>query len=529
MIGVFPVYAEDSFDYYVCGALLDDIEAVSDSNCNNFPCNYNTILPATVDLSTSDSFPPVGDQGYLGSCSAWATTYYQFGYQVATMNNWDAKNDLNKCFSPKWTYNLTNGSFDDGSNFSDIYNILSKQGAVRYTELTPNGYSTAFTEFREWCTDIDSLREALKYRLVEYKKYTFNDLNSNTPISSYNSIELVPMKSLLNSGFVLTLISNFDILDYRILSSEDGSSHVGEKVCIKQQDDLLNNGCHALAIVGYDDTIQYDLNEDGIIQNFEKGAFKIVNSYGTQYGNQGFMWVMYDALNSVSNVDEQNSDTRIPFIYSDYYYVIVVDRYSLDLTTEVTITVPRRNQVKLDLCLSSVNSVEPQQGPYSTLFSFKGGDYNFSGVPRTTQTATFPFDYATIVMHPAPWKNYYLQIRDSGFYTDYVIIDKIEFIDGSGKCVVSDTEEKSIVDRMAEFRYRIGMVGDVNNSGSVTALDATAIQQHLTKTVLLSDDALVLADVNADGRVSSTDAAYIQRVLAHIDDGFANGIYASLD
>ena len=82
---------------------------------------------------------------------------------------------------------------------------------------------------------------------------------------------------------------------------------------------------------------------------------------------------------------------------------------------------------------------------------------------------------------------------------------------------------------MAEFRYRIGMVGDVNNSGSVTALDATAIQQHLTKTVLLSDDALVLADVNADGRVSSTDAAYIQRVLAHIDDGFANGIYASLD
>ena len=56
------------------------------------------------------------------------------------------------------------------------------------------------------------------------------------------------------------------------------------------------------------------LNEDGIIQNYEKGAFKIVNSWGERYGNDGYMWVMYDALNRVSNATNQNVPNREPYL-----------------------------------------------------------------------------------------------------------------------------------------------------------------------------------------------------------------------
>ena len=35
-----------------------------------------------------------------------------------------------------------------------------------------------------------------------------------------------------------------------------------------------------MTIVGYDDDIWYDINEDGKVQEGEKGAFKVANSWG---------------------------------------------------------------------------------------------------------------------------------------------------------------------------------------------------------------------------------------------------------
>src|SRR5690606_26148268 len=70
---------------------------------------------------------------------------------------------------------------------------------------------------------------------------------------------------------------------------------------------------HALTIVGYNDEIliqdingdgQYtndrDVNGDGVfnIRDFEKGAFKVANSWGLDwtYGNQGFSFIPYKLL-----------------------------------------------------------------------------------------------------------------------------------------------------------------------------------------------------------------------------------------
>ena len=46
-------------------------------------------LPDSVNLSTKKQFPPIGNQKNEGSCTAWATVYYQFTYEVAKMNKWD--------------------------------------------------------------------------------------------------------------------------------------------------------------------------------------------------------------------------------------------------------------------------------------------------------------------------------------------------------------------------------------------------------------------------------------------------------
>ncbi|MCS3138888.1 hypothetical protein NXW25_19890 [Bacteroides ovatus] len=53
------------------------------------------------------------------------------------------------------------------------------------------------------------------------------------------------------------------------------------------------DGAHALTIVGYDDTVEYDFNNDGQITNDEKGAFIFVNSWGTWWASEGYCYYPY--------------------------------------------------------------------------------------------------------------------------------------------------------------------------------------------------------------------------------------------
>ena len=53
---------------------------------SDYATNSNT-LPSRVDLSVSEFFPEIGNQGGIGSCLSWASTYYQFTYEAHKLNN----------------------------------------------------------------------------------------------------------------------------------------------------------------------------------------------------------------------------------------------------------------------------------------------------------------------------------------------------------------------------------------------------------------------------------------------------------
>lgn len=89
-----------------------------------------TNLPDSVDLSTSKYFPPIREQ-QGGACSAWSKVYYQFTYEVARLNNWDAKHDDSKVFSPKYVWNYLNNGEDNGLYPEDCYIFLKSQGSLR--------------------------------------------------------------------------------------------------------------------------------------------------------------------------------------------------------------------------------------------------------------------------------------------------------------------------------------------------------------------------------------------------------------
>ncbi len=62
--------------------------------------------------------------------------------------------------------------------------------------------------------------------------------------------------------------------------------------------------------------------------------------------------------------------------------------------------------------------------------------------------------------------------------------------------------------------------GDADGDSQVSVMDATSIQQHVAKDVILTGDCLKSADVDADGIVSIMDATEIQRYVAKVIDKF---------
>jgi hypothetical protein len=107
-------------------------------------------LPPSVDLGSSPSFPPVGNQASQGSCVAWATGYYIRTFQEALEHGWDLSSvrtignwpsyypdgQLDHIFSPTWIYNQINGGTDGGASFTAAADLVSSLGASTW-QTTP--------------------------------------------------------------------------------------------------------------------------------------------------------------------------------------------------------------------------------------------------------------------------------------------------------------------------------------------------------------------------------------------------------
>jgi len=230
-------------------------------------------LASVVDLTVNPTFPKVGNQQWQGSCAAWAATYYGYGYIEATDNGWtDAKNGAsNHLMSAAWTYNKVNGGSDSGSWMSENMEIIKDWGGVTLSTMPYNPSDPV-----NW-GDMAAFREAPLHRASEVRG-----------IGYLGQTTVDTVKALLSSGTPVTFA--FDAGQYDpafadgnyIMTSKEYSSF------------RLN---HAQTIVGYDDSIQ----DDG-----EKGAFRVVNSWGAGWGDGGFYWLTYDAFKEMGLIGVLN-------------------------------------------------------------------------------------------------------------------------------------------------------------------------------------------------------------------------------
>jgi hypothetical protein len=238
---------------------------LSTYNSDLLGSNTSPSQPLSVDLSIN--FPVPGDQGSQSSCVGWATAYALKSYQEKVEMGWSL-NTASHLFSPAFIYNQINGGRDSGSYIYQACDLTVSKGVATLSTM-PYSDSDYRTQ-----PSAAALSEAAKYKASTW--YRVND-------TSQIKAALVNRKPVVAG-----------IKVYQQLMNLQGSNSVYNTATGQ------NQGGHAVTIVGYDD------NRFG-------GAFKVINSWGANWGDGGYFWMPYSfaAQNILSEayviVDAENT------------------------------------------------------------------------------------------------------------------------------------------------------------------------------------------------------------------------------
>ena len=217
----------------------------------------NVVVIDSTDIDTSKNngnsyslrkfAPSVGDQGQLGSCVSWATAYAGF----TIVRRVEENNPTLEPYSPLNLYVRYKKHFKEdvcgyGACTPFALNILKRKGC------------SLFKNFRNSCkTDVDE-EKVYNDKLYSYDQISPSDLTSlKTSISSKRPI-------------VISIPCYENCWHNAVFQNGIWSGYYSG---------ALKSG-HAMCVIGYDD------KKGG-------GAFEVMNSWGEDWGDNGFFWITY--------------------------------------------------------------------------------------------------------------------------------------------------------------------------------------------------------------------------------------------
>ncbi len=240
---------------YTTGATLDPERFANLPRAiNPFAAGSTGQLPAAADVLKD--LPPIGDQGQMGSCTAWAAGYAGATATANRAYSWGPETPAHQG-SPGYLYTMLveadaeqGTACGTGTLISTAMDLLAQSGCSSLA--TVDYVDSACLE------PLDD--DAANFRIGSYKRVDPTDRNG--------------VKAELAAGNILVIGAQLydDFMDYT------GGVYTGSGVLLTQGN---QHAAHAMACVGYDDA---------------QGAYRIMNSWSTQWGESGFMWMDYDTF-----------------------------------------------------------------------------------------------------------------------------------------------------------------------------------------------------------------------------------------
>lgn len=318
----------------------------TDFNANSVS---NNSLPLSIDNSDTKYFPEITTQ--IGnSCQSYVLGYYIMTYEYNRLHNTSANSPEN-IMSPSWLFNIVNNGKNQGAAFTSTISVLKKQGIVSTADVPIESLDNyPDDDYDPYYTNLHAKDNIWLKALDNRIKDSFNiklNTTTDTPIKSEKDENLTELKKALAAGHILAFCNSSNSYVYSTVNS---SNHKGETIVISNQQ--KSKISHAMTLVGYDDTIWVDINNNGKVDVGEKGAFKVANSSGKGFGNEGFIWIAYDAINKVSSVSSAtNLPKRISAFASEGFYGITLDNSSNNdqVYLEFTLNTSKRNKVNLQI------------------------------------------------------------------------------------------------------------------------------------------------------------------------------------
>lgn len=364
-------------------------------------------LPEAVDNSVLKYFPPIRSQGAVGSCAAFSVTYYVMTYMTALARDWDVRgNENTNKFTPKFTYNLNNrGGRNDGAYIPAVLHTQLLRGCPTW-EVWP--YRGDPVENREWPVDAAIWRDAAQYRMALVGEATPEQV-----------------KGLLNNGILVTNQDYINYFRYTQIKENPGSVADDGEVglfAVQLRDNAPNPSNpnhdlpHALAVVGYNDALWVDINDNGVIDAGELGAYKLANSWG-EWGNAGFIWIPYSLFSTSDGLYWTEAQASCnPILFAEF---------------EVELPSRRELRARIGTGPTTADAVS-ERGLLDLLdiFNHSQGEIPYRG--------TVAVDISSLRPAPDAETRFILEFRDAGFYLPATLADfRIHDAADGGRTVAS--------------------------------------------------------------------------------------------
>jgi len=328
-------------------------------------------LPSKVDNSLHKEWPGISHQHRNNSCSQEGTVAGMLTYELNVLRKADAKLAENRLPS-HFSWNFFNNGKNNGTEM-----IHGLETAYQIGIPSEKNYGGRHAKIGHWPNGYEIWHDAMKGKIASYGFMRVDSPESLLQAKAwlYNHAGTVQG----SKGGMLT-IDGTDVHHCPLHKIPQGQHEAGKKVLADWGSKYAG---HVMCVVGYDDQVGFDINKDGKITNnvdinndgkitladYERGAFIVANSWGTRWGDQGKVYVLYRCLLSRSKFWD-----RGPFM------AYAVPKYAEPrVTLRMKAVYPKRNNLKLKLSLKGRKQGSEVNWEPLVLFNDKSGAVPLGG------------------------------------------------------------------------------------------------------------------------------------------------------